>query len=273
MEDVTYLLFVLDRSGSMNHLRSAVIENFNKLIEDQKKIDAPCFVSLVQFDDKYQEDYLDVALADVQPLTALTYEPRGGTALFDALGRAVTSLGTRIDRLPTSKRPARVIVVVHTDGAENASKEFKAEQVQSIVKANTDEGGWMFIFAGANIDAFAAGGHVGIAKGGIANYVPNLGGTEAVYGATSNAVARSRMMSPQSYKSAVRMQSRGQSAFNAAEIRAMSLGDASQMASEVAAHITSSAGVSIPAIATPDKKDTPSSSAPKSAKKDTPRRR
>lgn len=237
MEDLTYLMFVLDRSGSMTALRNAVVTNFNKLIAEQQQVAAPCRVSLVQFDDKYEENYLDVPLSEVQPLTLLTYEPRGSTALFDAVGRSVTSLGTRIDRLPVKKRPQRVIVVVHTDGAENASKEFKAEQVQALVKANSDEGGWMFIFAGANIDAFAAGGDLGLARGGIANYVGHAQGTQALYGATSQAVMRSRTMGQAKYASAVRGMSKGESVFNAAELRAMATGDASQM-SQIASQVT-----------------------------------
>lgn len=223
--ELTHILFVLDRSGSMQSMAKAVIDGFNQLLVDQRKDPSPCVVSLVQFDNEYEEVFLDVPLAEVPALTPLVYFARGGTALFDALGRAVTGLGVRIDSLPAAKRPSKVIVVVHTDGQENASKEFRAEQVSALVKEHQEEGGWLFVFAGANIDAFAAGGHIGVSHGAIANYAGHAKGTEALYGATSRAVMRSRQMNSREYKSAVVGAARGVSLFSEVEVAAMAKGD------------------------------------------------
>ena len=224
----TEIMFVLDRSMSMSGVRQQVIDGFNKLIAEQRVLPTPCFVSLVQFDHEYQEDFMHMPLADVPDLTALTYVPRGNTALNDALGRSVTSLGTKIDAMAVAERPERVIVVVHTDGAENASKEFTSAQLRAMVKEHQEEGGWLFVFAAANIDAFAAGDSLGVSKGATAGYQGSKMGTEALYGATSQAVLRSRQMSHTQYGSVVRGAA-GASLFNAAEVNAMATGDVSML--------------------------------------------
>jgi len=220
----THIMFVLDRSGSMAGLRNAVIDGFNKLIADQREDQSPCSVSLVQFDNAYEENYLDMPLADVPALTALTYEPRGGTALLDALGRAIVSLGTRVDKLAAKDRPEKVIVIVHTDGEENASKEYKIEQVRTLVKEQQQEAGWLFVFAGANIDSFQTGQSYGMKGMSTANYAGHAGGVKALYGSTSAAVLRSRGMKSESYESVVRGES---SFFSQNEVHAMATGDAS----------------------------------------------
>jgi uncharacterized protein YegL len=220
----THIMFVLDKSNSMNRLRNGVIEGFNTMIAEQRKEKSPCSVSVVQFDDQYEETFLDVPLEDVPLLTALMYEPRGNTALFDAIGRAITSLGTRIDRLAVADRPEKVIVIVHTDGEENCSKERKPEEIRALVKEQQEEGGWLFVFSGANIDAFAAGGKVGVVRGATAGFVGSEMGVQALYLATSSAVLRSRTSEPEQYRAT----SRGaESFFSSNEVSAMAAGDAS----------------------------------------------
>jgi uncharacterized protein YegL len=220
----THIMFVLDKSQSMHKLRNEVVDGFNKLIAEQREEKSPCWVSLVQFDDRYEETFLDVPLEDVPLLTALMYEPRGYTALFDALGRAITSLGTRIDRLAIGDRPEKVIVIVHTDGEENSSKERRPAEIRALVKEQQEEGGWLFVFSGANIDAFQAGGDVGVARGATAGFVGSSVGVQALYSSTSAAVLRSRTSEPEHYK---QMRTGGMAFFNENEVSAMAAGDSS----------------------------------------------
>lgn len=222
-DEITHILFVLDRSGSMSSMLPAVIGGFNKMMDEQRALKSPCFVSLVLFDNTYKEVFVDMPLADVPALTATVCFPGGDTALYDALGRACSGLAARIDGLPQAKRPSKVIVVAHTDGQENASREWTSERVKGLIKDQTEEGGWLFVFAGANIDSFAAGERMGVSKGATANYQGSVVGTQALYGATSQAVLRGRQMKSDQYKSVVR----GASLFNAAEVRAMATGDSS----------------------------------------------
>jgi len=208
----------------MRHLMPAVIDGFNKMMAEQKADPSPCFVSLVLFDHEYQEVFIDRPLAEVPGLTAAVCFARGDTHLFDALGRAVSSLGARIDALPPAKQPEKVIVVVHTDGAENGSTESTAASVSKLVKEQQEEASWLFVFAGANIDAFAAGGQVGFVKGATAHYQGTVMGTAALYGSTSAAVLRSRGMKHDQYKSVVRGV---EDVFLANEVSAMATGDSS----------------------------------------------
>lgn len=161
---------ILDRSGSMAATRAHTISGYNEYLNGLRfDKETEYSVSLVQFDapvlaPELTVTFLDRALPDVPPLSMADYEPRGNTPLYDAIGEC-----TR--RVEAKSRA--VIVLIITDGMENASTEFTKESIKALITSKEAEG-WTFAFLGANIDSFAVGGAIGVAPGNIANYVPGL---------------------------------------------------------------------------------------------------
>lgn len=187
----TEILTILDRSGSMNPVADDVIGGFNALLEDQRALEGEARLSLVLFDHEYTERYISKPLEAVAPLSAADYFPRGMTALFDAIGRAVHALTARISQLPEGARPEKVIVAIQTDGMENASKEFTRDQIADLLQER-QASGWEVIFLGANIDAFSVGGDLGIPAENITNYDGTAAGTRAAFGLISSSVSAYR---------------------------------------------------------------------------------
>jgi len=157
----TEIVVVLDRSGSMSSMKSDMEGGFNRFIEEQQKESGEAFVTLIQFDTEYETVYSRRPLPEV-PSLVLT--PRGGTALLDATGRAVCHA---LDTIPSDHLCVFLII---TDGGENSSREFKRDQVKSLTKKCTAKRDWQFVYLGANQDAFAEGGHLGVLRGVSANY-------------------------------------------------------------------------------------------------------
>ncbi len=147
-KNLTEIVAILDRSGSMQNLRTDTIGGFNSFIAEQKKAEGKAVLTLVQFDDLYQIDYEGKDINDVADLDETTYVPRGSTALLDAVGRTINAVGSRLAKLPEDQRPGQVIFLVITDGQENTSREFQAEKVKEMVKHQTDTYQWSFIFMG-----------------------------------------------------------------------------------------------------------------------------
>ncbi len=143
---------VLDRSGSMESVREATVAGFNSFLRGQRDVPGECTVKLVQFDDQY-EVVFDKPLHDAPELTQQTFVPRGSTALLDAQGRTIDELGRELAAMPEERRPAKVIVLTITDGQENASTDYTAQRVASMVKHQREIYGWEFIYLGANQDA------------------------------------------------------------------------------------------------------------------------
>ncbi len=138
----THIAFLLDRSGSMQSIRTDTVGGFEAFIAEQRALPGRCTVSLAQFDNEYEEVYTDVPVADVPPLDLV---PRGSTALVDAIGRLVNATGARLAALPEDQRPGTVIVGIMTDGLENASKEFTRPQIKAMITEHTDVYGWQFM--------------------------------------------------------------------------------------------------------------------------------
>ena len=161
-DNLTEIVFILDESGSMSSLRDDTIGGFNGYVEDQKKEPGEAYLTTVCFDDEYRLVHDHVNLADVAPLTEKDYSPRGCTALMDAIGRTINSVGQRLAATPEAERPAHVIFVITTDGYENASKEFTREQVKQMIEHQQTKYSWQFIFIGAGIDAYKEAGSIGI---------------------------------------------------------------------------------------------------------------
>jgi len=181
----THITAVLDRSGSMRNLASDTIGGFNKFLEDQKAAPGEATLTLVLFDGAYEVPYNAANIKDIPELTEKVYFARGMTALYDALGKAIIDTGKSLAAIPEDERPGTVIVLVMTDGEENASTEFGGEEgrqrVQAMVKTQTDVYKWSFVFMGANIDAKAVGASLGVSLDSSLNYAASKVGTRAAY--------------------------------------------------------------------------------------------
>lgn len=172
----TDLVIILDRSGSMESIKSDMEGGFNAFIREQRKLPDPCAVTLVQFDSESTDTvYTDTPLAKVP---ALDLHPRGGTPLLDAVGSTLSTTEARV------KKGARVMVVILTDGLENASREWTKAKVQTIVKRLT-KAGWGFLYLGANVDAFAEAAALGVPMAAAANYTPSAAGVQSAFAAAS----------------------------------------------------------------------------------------
>lgn len=152
------IIDITDRSGSMSDIRNDVIGGFNTLVTEQKAVTGECRLTYIQFDDHYQIVYAGKNIQDVEPLTLQTYVPRGSTALYDAIGITLNEQGKRIAAEGWAEK---IIVCIRTDGQENASKEYKLETIKAMIK-HAEDHGWVFIFSGADQDAFAAAQNIGI---------------------------------------------------------------------------------------------------------------
>lgn len=157
--DLTHLYFLLDRSGSMQSIREDTIGGFDAFIAEQRTHPGECRVTLAQFDDRYEVVYSDLPIAEVP---GLQLQPRGTTALLDAIGRIVTDAGERLAALPEPDRPGTVIVGIMTDGHENASKEWGHPAVKALIQQQTQTYGWEFLYMGADQDAIEVGTGLGV---------------------------------------------------------------------------------------------------------------
>ena len=170
-----HLWFLLDRSGSMEAIRPAVVEGLADFLREQHAADPEALFTLVQFDDADAHEVVIDArpLADVAPLTSEGFEPRGTTPLYDAIGLLVERIDAHIEG---GGHAADQVVVVLTDGHENASRRFTQQAVFELV-AERREHGWTFAFLGANQDSYAAGGAIGVAPSNAANWTATEQGT------------------------------------------------------------------------------------------------
>jgi hypothetical protein len=157
--DLTHLYFLLDRSGSMQSIKSDIEGGFAAFVEEQRRGAGECLASLSQFDDVYEVVYADRPVADVP---ALDLRPRNMTALHDAMGRMISDAGSSLAALPEDRRPGNVVVAIMTDGLENASKEWHAPAIKSLVELQTKVYGWTFLYMGADQDAVEVGVGLGI---------------------------------------------------------------------------------------------------------------
>lgn len=186
----TMICLILDRSGSMSGRENDVVGGVNAFIEDQKKLPDPASIAFVRFETGCIERFRPIqALSEVKPLTREEYQPRGGTPLLDAVGSTITAL----DEDWKTEKPERAIVVIVTDGEENASKEYTKAKIQALIKARQDSGMWAFIYLGANVDAFSEASGMGINLQNSAGYTNTAAGTKSLYATASASVGRMRM--------------------------------------------------------------------------------
>jgi len=172
----TEIAFILDRSGSMASMHHAAITSFNEFLSgqqsltDEKGLPIPANFTLVLFDDQYDIIHHRAPIAAILPLNHSTYVPRGSTALYDAIGKTIDSLGKTLAETPADQRPGKVIIAILTDGAENASRSFTLHDINQRIRHQTDTYHWEFLFLGANQDAIASAGAMGIAAANSATY-------------------------------------------------------------------------------------------------------
>jgi uncharacterized protein YegL len=189
---LTEIAMVLDRSGSMEATADDAIGGFNGFLDDQKRQPGELLVTVVGFDNQYEIWRDRFPVAEVPPLTRQTFVPRGSTALLDAIGRTVDALGKRVEETPEEERPEHVVVVIITDGHENASTQYRVQDVFDKVRQYEQVHGWRFTFIGANQDAIATAARLGVDPGAAMSSAPGRRGTLGTYAAISRAVSAIR---------------------------------------------------------------------------------
>ena len=190
--NITELVFVLDKSGSMAGLEADTIGGFNAMIEKQKKLDGKVYVSTVLFSNYSQVVHDRVDINEVAPMTDRDYCPGGCTALLDALGGAIHHIGLIHHYARPEDVPEHTIFVITTDGMENASHQYSAEEVRKMIRKEEEQYGWEFLFLAANIDAVETGARFGIRRERAVNYTASQAGTDAMYDCVCEAVATLR---------------------------------------------------------------------------------
>lgn len=194
--NITELVFILDRSGSMAGLEADTIGGFNAMIEKQRREDGECYVSTLLFDNVSEVLHDRVKLSDIQPMTDRDYTVRGCTALIDAIGGAVRHIGNIHKYARPEDVPAHTMFVITTDGIENASRRYDADTVKRMIERQKEKYGWEFLFIGANIDAVQTAARYGIGADRAVNYHGDSQGTRLNYQAVSDAICSVRANAP-----------------------------------------------------------------------------
>ncbi|MGE4273437.1 MAG: hypothetical protein AB7E31_11285 [Desulfitobacterium sp.] len=188
-KDLTELVFILDRSGSMSGLESDTIGGYNAMLAKQQKEPGEAIITTVLFDDHYELLHDRINLRGIAPITDKEYYVRGNTALLDAVGKTINKIGNVQKHTAEEERAEYVIFVITTDGLENASCEFNYAKVRQMIEHQQSTHGWEFIFLGANIDAIATAERFGISKDRATNYHADSEGTSLNYEVISEAVS------------------------------------------------------------------------------------
>ena len=195
-KNVTEIVVVVDRSGSMQSIKKEMEEGFNKFIEDQKNGENECVISLYQFDSSYEEVYSNLPLKEAPKFEL---HPRGGTALLDALGRTITNVHERLNKLSDDQKPDQVIFMIITDGQENESKEFQRTHIFDMIKERREKFLWEFVFLGTDQDAIAVARDLGASTSNAVTYERSTKGVSSLFdtasrGFTSYRSSRMRTM-------------------------------------------------------------------------------
>ena len=192
-KNLTELVMILDRSGSMGGLESDTIGGYNSMLKKQRETEGEVVVSTVLFDDESEVLYDRIPLQDMPQMTEKEYYVRGCTALLDAIGGAIHHIGNVHKYARDEDRPEKTIFVITTDGLENASKRYSYEKVKQMVERQKEKYGWEFLFLGANIDAIETAGRFGIAPDRATNYNSDHMGTALNYEVLADTVCEMRV--------------------------------------------------------------------------------
>ena len=186
--NITELVFILDRSGSMSGFEADTIGGFNSTIEKQKEQEGKVYVSTVLFDNYSEVIHDRVDISEIKPMTRNDYQVRGCTALLDAIGGAIHHIGNVHKYARPEDVPEHTVFIITTDGMENASQSFSSTRVKEMIKEKSEKQGWEFIFLAANIDAVETADAIGIRRDRAANYRQTKEGVERSYYAMNEAI-------------------------------------------------------------------------------------
>ena len=202
---LTELVFILDRSGSMSGLERDTIGGFNAMLEKQKHAEGEAYVSTVLFDHETLVIHDRADIRHVAPLTEKDYEPRGSTALLDAVGGAIRHIAHIHKYARAEDVPEHTLFVITTDGMENSSHHYTAEKVREMIELEKTKYGWEFLFLGANMDAVETARHFGIGRDRAVTYNSDSVGTRLNYEVVGDAVAhlRSNAALPQDWQAPI----------------------------------------------------------------------
>lgn len=189
--NITELVFIIDKSGSMSGLENDTIGGFNSLIRKQKKESGECYVSTVLFSDRSEVVHDRVPISEVNEMTEDDYCVHGCTALIDAIGGAIKHISSVHRYIRKEDVPQRTMFVITTDGMENASRKYSSKDVKKMIRSKEKEG-WEFLFIGANIDSVETAGNFGIRKDRAVNYHADSMGTGVLYEAVCRQVSNLR---------------------------------------------------------------------------------
>ena len=195
-KQLTELVFILDRSGSMFGLEADTIGGFNSMIAKQRREAGEALVSTVLFNGTTTVLHDRVPLTRIEPMTERQYQTGGCTALLDAIGGAIHHIGNVHKYAREEDRPEHTLFVITTDGLENASHSYSTDQVRRMIRRQRENYGWEFIFLGANIDAVETAAHIGIDRSRAVNYHSDSRGTRLNYEVLSEAISSVRSCKP-----------------------------------------------------------------------------
>lgn len=190
--NTTELVFILDRSGSMQGLESDTIGGFNSMIEKQRKDAGKAYINTYLFDDISEVLHDRVEISDIQPMTSDDYTVRGMTALFDAIGGAIEHISSIHKALNDEDVPSRTMFIIITDGQENASRKYGCDEIKKKIEVLKQDNGWEFLFIGANIDAIGTASMFGIDSNRAVNYRADDVGTSIIYDTISATISELR---------------------------------------------------------------------------------
>jgi hypothetical protein len=195
----THIAALIDASGSMQKVQQDTLGGFANFLAEQRKVPGECSITLATFNDHYHLVYSDVPLAHVADLTAETYKCVGWTSLNDSLAKLILEVGHKLAAKPEHERPSKVIIVILTDGQENASKEYVGaaglKALADMVSHQTTKYQWSFCFLGANLDSFSVAQSYGFNATSTINYASNSVGTSNAFKSISKGVAGARITS------------------------------------------------------------------------------
>ena len=190
--ELTEIVYILDRSGSMAGLEADTIGGFNSMMSKQKKTGEKAFVSTILFDDECEVLHDRVEISKIKKMTEDDYYVRGCTALLDAVGGAIHHIGNIHKYAREEDRPAKTLFIITTDGLENASHRYTFKDIKRMIERQKEKYNWEFLFLGANIDAIEVAGNMGIRKERAANFVCDAVGTAVNYSVLDKAISRVR---------------------------------------------------------------------------------
>jgi len=191
-KNLTELVFILDKSGSMSGLEDDTIGGFNSLLTKQQKEPGQAIVTTVLFDDKYELLHDRISISGIRPITDKEYFIGGSTALLDAIGKTIIKIGNAQKYTGEDQRASKVMFIITTDGMENASREYTIGKIRQLIERQKEKYGWEFLFLGANIDAVSTAAEFGIDADRAVNYVADAQGTNLNYQAVCCAVSEIR---------------------------------------------------------------------------------